>query len=708
MESDRSPPIPAIRHLLGRLAAVMQVPVVVACCVLFAIHWDNQMDHALDRMRTATMDIATVLRERFGDVERRLDELTNDIPAEETPAALSAFHEKARAAAKAAGVDVIVLVRPDGQQVINTRVPFGHPLPRNPETMMKAVRTGRPAVNDLAPSPVVRTYAAGFGVPVLRNGRIEYGLNAGIEAQRFTALLQSVKLPEGWGASIADSQRVVVAEVGPGTHEVGERHPYMAESRQVPGNHGPYQVRIGDEEAQVLYRISAISGWSSHVAIPHSVLYAPIRLAAAQLALALVAVFAASIWVATRFAGRISRSVEALGHAAREAPSPNPVALPLPTFAEAREVAYALEDSGRAAVESRAALMRSEQRLQTILQTASSGVIVCDGQHRVVVFNAAAEEMFGRFSDEVVGGSASALFGPRTWRRYLDLCVRLRAGEHHSRKPVHWAGARSHGTLFPADVMISVFTDLDGERYCTLIVRDVTVRLRAQLELARAQREVRRVSDGFQHALLKETDAQLAAIAGELHDAVGSSLAGISMLAGGAAGLARGQPRLAELLEKLQDQVRLTAQTVRHISRGIMPAGTEAGALLPALERFAADISGGSGIRCTVRQRGGFERVPPGVGGHLYRIVQEATANAVRHGGARRVRIALAHAGNHYRLTVRDDGSGADLARLPPGKLGVGMRSIHARAVAIGGTAEYAGAPGHGCRVRVAWTAPSP
>ncbi|MBC5763943.1 sensor histidine kinase [Ramlibacter albus] len=705
MQPDRPEPAPPVRHLLARLAAVMQVPVLAACVALFVIQWDNQMDHAREEMRTTTSAIAAKLRERFAAIERRMDKLAAEVPPGDDPQALAEFHAKASRVARELEVEVIVLVRPDGQQVVNTRVPFGSPLPHSPEGMLKAVRTGRPAVSDLAVAPVAKVHAAGLSVPVIRDGHIAYGLNAGLEHTNFRRLLDTVALPEGWSACIADTRRTVVAHRGGGRERpVGQAYPHVQPGTDTAGDHGPFDVEEGGSPAQVFSRVSASTGWSSHVTVPHSVLYAPLRHAAAELALALAVVFLLSMWGATRVARRIAQSVERLGEMARSFPAPAGVHLPARSFREADEVASALADSACKLAESGDALRRSEQRLQTILQTASSAIIVTDEAHQVVVFNAAAEAIFGHCAQDMLGRCASELFAPRTWARLTQTCRAGREGATEN-KPIPCVGTRAGGAHFPAEMLFSSFIDSDDSSYCTLIVRDVTQRVRDQRDLRAARDELRRVNENFQRTLLKEMDSQLAAIARELHDAVASSLAGVALVAAGAKVATVDRPRVVDMLEKIQQQVQQAAQKVRQVSRGLMPAGEEAGALVPALERLATEMSATGGIDVSFLSRGMFGDVPATTSGHVYRIAQEAIANALRHGGATRVRVTLAGTGGAYRLVVADDGMGCDLARQAGSASGIGLRSIRARAAAIDGKAVLRGAPGRGCRVGVCWPA---
>jgi signal transduction histidine kinase len=146
---------------------------------------------------------------------------------------------------------------------------------------------------------------------------------------------------------------------------------------------------------------------------------------------------------------------------------------------------------------------------------------------------------------------------------------------------------------------------------------------------------------------------------------------------------------------------------VRRISRGMMPAGSDAGALLQALEQFA-HARQEEGLWCSVRARGDFNAVAPDVAAQLYRIVQEAVTNAQRHGAATRIRVTLAQAGSRYRLTVADNGSGGKLSRIPGWHPGLGLKSMRARAAAIEGQLSLDVGSAGGCRVRVTWELSSP
>lgn len=227
----------------------------------------------------------------------------------------------------------------------------------------------------------------------------------------------------------------------------------------------------------------------------------------------------------------------------------------------------------------------------------------------------------------------------------------------------------------------------------------------ARQQIERAKERVEGITQDFHRTLMRELEARQRRTARELHDSVGSSLTGVSLL------LAHARERatdasLSSLLAKAQEEVTRSSQEVREISRGMSPAGTEAGGLAPAIEHLASNLLRLQGVDCVLRERGDFAILPADAGTHLYRIVQEACANAIRHGGASAIRITLVEHHGLCRLTVVDNGSGCEFAAVPASHPGLGLRSMQARARAIEGRLEVSPFAGGGCRVRVTWKSP--
>ncbi|GAA3937002.1 histidine kinase [Streptomyces gulbargensis] len=124
---------------------------------------------------------------------------------------------------------------------------------------------------------------------------------------------------------------------------------------------------------------------------------------------------------------------------------------------------------------------------------------------------------------------------------------------------------------------------------------------------------------------------------------------------------------------------------------------------LPALlDRVRA---GGLGV--VYETSGGVRALPSSVGATVYRIVQEALTNVVRHAGARTASVRLDHAGGRLTVLVRDDGRGPRSPAAAPGT-GHGLVGIRERAAAHGGSVTAGPGPGgRGFEVRVLLPVPS-
>jgi signal transduction histidine kinase len=175
------------------------------------------------------------------------------------------------------------------------------------------------------------------------------------------------------------------------------------------------------------------------------------------------------------------------------------------------------------------------------------------------------------------------------------------------------------------------------------------------------------------------------AIAQELHDSLGQQLTGMAFLSKALARKAAGESLpLSRDAARLADLAGQAVHQVRRIAYGLFPVDIGAeGDLGSALRGLCGTVAEASGLvcRCVVGRPGLVHNRVTAT--HLYRIVQEAVNNAVRHGKAGHVTVHLT-TGRTGRLTIRDDGSG-----IPDGaqrRHGMGLRVMAHRASVINGT----------------------
>ena len=108
----------------------------------------------------------------------------------------------------------------------------------------------------------------------------------------------------------------------------------------------------------------------------------------------------------------------------------------------------------------------------------------------------------------------------------------------------------------------------------------------------------------------------------------------------------------------LADQVRALSADLNRMAHQLHPASLDQLGLLPAARRFAAELAAAHGVAIAVASEAWPDDVPREAALVLYRVMQEALQNAVRHSGARRIDVTFQGGGDAVRLRVADSGKG--------------------------------------------------
>jgi signal transduction histidine kinase len=186
--------------------------------------------------------------------------------------------------------------------------------------------------------------------------------------------------------------------------------------------------------------------------------------------------------------------------------------------------------------------------------------------------------------------------------------------------------------------------------------------------------------------------AERARIAREVHDAISQHLFGLRMIA---AGMRRADPdsEQAQAIERISEEA---LRDMQALLIELRPASLDAAGLTPALQEICAAYHDRLGV--TVDASLDDVTVPARVEHALLRVTQEACANAVRHGNARRLAVSVARQDGHVELAIRDTGAGFD-PEAP--HAGSGLANIRARVAELGGSVNIDSAPGRGAAVTV-------
>lgn len=187
-------------------------------------------------------------------------------------------------------------------------------------------------------------------------------------------------------------------------------------------------------------------------------------------------------------------------------------------------------------------------------------------------------------------------------------------------------------------------------------------------------------------------EGELKRIAHALHDEAGQLLASVHIAVVDIASELPPQARLRfEKVEGLLTQIEVE---LRSLSHGLRPTVLDNLGLVPALEFLAEKVAKRNGLDVFVTGDTGA-RLPTAVETALYRIVQEALNNAVKHAQASSIRIELQRMPLKVVCSVRDNGRGFDVHR-QSGAPGLGLIGIRERLSVLGGSLHLAAEPQHG------------
>ena len=235
------------------------------------------------------------------------------------------------------------------------------------------------------------------------------------------------------------------------------------------------------------------------------------------------------------------------------------------------------------------------------------------------------------------------------------------------------------------------------------------VRERTQ-ELEIKHNELREV-----HSTLQEKERQLRLLLGkglgaqederkrvsrELHDGIGQALTAMSM---GLETLDTPDPNgngHDEQVELLKETVSNALRDLRRMTVALRPAALDDLGLMSAIRRYAQVFSDSSNIRFEIEECGIDQRLEPSLETVVYRVVQEAVNNAVRHSEASCVDIRFIREKDALVVTVEDDGKGFDLES-DKSDQGVGIQGMYERASMVGGRLDITSKAGRGTTVRL-------
>ncbi len=345
------------------------------------------------------------------------------------------------------------------------------------------------------------------------------------------------------------------------------------------------------------------------------------------------------------------------------------------------------------------ALHDVEARVTGIVEAAMDAIISVDENQCIVLFNAAAEAMFGCSRAEAIGARL-ARFIPERFRAEHERHIARFGGTGISSRRMGGVrvvmGLRRNGEEFPIDASISQITE-GGRKFFTVILRDVTERIRAEAELRRSQRDLRELASGMDSVREQEKSR----IARELHDELGQALTALKLdVAWLAERLPAGQTAAAGKLNAMHAMIDATVAATRRISADLRPLILDDLGLVPAAEWLVQEFTQRTGVPCELVVRTPELELKDPQATAIFRILQESLTNVARHAEARRVEVALGRVDGVVTLNVQDNGRGFNLGD-PRRPNSFGLMGLRERVSLLGGEVHIESRPGRGTVLHV-------
>ncbi|HSJ98681.1 MAG TPA: PAS domain S-box protein [Myxococcota bacterium] len=343
-------------------------------------------------------------------------------------------------------------------------------------------------------------------------------------------------------------------------------------------------------------------------------------------------------------------------------------------------------------------LARSESRLRGILESAMDAIITVDQRQHIVLFNKAAEAVFACSREEAVGAPLEWFIPERFRGDHHRLVEAFGAAGDTSRRMGSARvvmGLRRTGEEFPIEASISQVTE-HGQRFYTVILRDVTERVRADEALRQSKEEIH----GLALAASSAREQEKSRIARELHDELGQALTALKIDVAWLREHLPAPPQAERKLAAMQVLLDGTVAAARRISSDLRPLMLDDLGLTAAAEWVVSNFQSRTGIACELVVGEGDLDLPDPYATAVFRVLQESLTNVAKHAEATQVEVTLERGPREVTLTVTDNGLGFAAGEAPrPGSYGlVGLRE---RATLVGGAVTIESAPGNGTRIEL-------
>jgi signal transduction histidine kinase len=200
-------------------------------------------------------------------------------------------------------------------------------------------------------------------------------------------------------------------------------------------------------------------------------------------------------------------------------------------------------------------------------------------------------------------------------------------------------------------------------------------------------------------AVVEAEENERARIARELHDGIGQQLSAAKLNLSSLQSLIdRKDPEQSAIVKNIMEIIDDSVKEVRSVSHNMMPNALLKSGLGTAVREFLNRINITGKLKIELEVSGLNERLESITENILFRVIQEAVNNIIKHSGATVVNIQLIRFENELSLIIQDNGSGFDTGKE---SAGIGLKNIRSRVEFINGTVDFDSSPGKGTTINI-------
>ncbi len=659
---------------------------------------------------------------------------------------LSAFREEAARVLKTRDDwNNILLTDSEGHQLLNLLLPLGSPLPhvRDLEQFRRIIKTSRPLVSNLFLGRVSRKHVIGAAVPVVRDGKVKFVLASSTPPNSLLQILTEQDIPPDWIGTIIDRKGIVIARSRNFQQLVGKPALVLRGAPSGEVEQGLGHITDDGTELLVAFRRSKLTGWTVRLAIPVSILEAPLHRSLLHTVAGGLLLLVGAVALATLFGRRIAKpivrlsaSAEALGRGETPQTTTSPVI-------EVNMVARVIEDAAAKRKQTEGQLKRSLEHmgvLQEINRAISSTLdlptvlkLLLEKVELLLPYSAtsvmltnretgALEPVACRNPDETdwkkywgrAKGLAKIVFETRS-----SLAIKNLQADPRVANPDF---VRKHGLVsFLGLPLVAHDTALGFIGFNTRAEHEFSTEeidflsmLAGQAAIAihnsQLYERAKKLSEellayhqqlrALMNRLIKTREDEARRIAREIHDESGQILASAYIALDEirrelSPETANKLNNVAQLLDQIESQL-------RNISHELHPTILDDLGLLPALQLLTQRFSKRTGTHIALDEVP-KQRFPLRIETALYRTVQEALNNVTKHAQATAVRVQIQQEDGIVRCLVIDNGTGFDVPAVlsRTGAESLGLIGIRERVEILKGKLQIQSAPGQGTQLCV-------